>query len=161
MNKLVRWLGAWTALWMLVAGVPEAITGEHFQPASWTIIFETLDWLGWLWPGLFILSGLLAVVGIFSSRFRFVAWMLAALAYLIWGLTSTYGWHTGQGGTWPGSSSYYHLSGTLLALALYGNRDKWIETKVAEVDEAISPAEIDTKVADVQEKLAAAAVDAK
>lgn len=137
MNARAHWLSLWLAFWLLATGVPEALPGDRFLPASWVLIFGWLpDGLDWLWPGLFISSGVAALFGARSSRALVVGMYLAGLAYFVWGSTSMWGWWIHQGGTIPGSAAYYLLAGTMALLASMVHANRKIEKQVAEVEEA-------------------------
>lgn len=138
MNIIAHRLSFWSALWLLVTGLSEIFPGPRFLPASWSIIYTILpEWLGWLWPGLFILAGILSIIGIRSTRGLIIGFNITSLAYFIWGSISIYGWITNQGGTVPGSAAFYLLSGFTAQLSYEVNKNKRIDEQIVAVQERI------------------------
>lgn len=130
MNKLAHFLSLWVGIWTLITGIP----GQDFLPASWTVIFNWLpDYIDWIWPGLFISTGIISIVGFFSVRCIVLGLSLNSLAYLIWGSTSLWALYTDQGGTIPGSSAYYNNAGLTIMLAYFVHKNRVIDEKVAEI----------------------------
>lgn len=137
MNKFARWLSLWVAVWTAITGGSEPILNEEFKPASWTLIYGWLPAeLDWIWPTLFVVTGLACFVGFFSTRMVIIGFCLCSLAYAIWGTVSMIGWRLHEGGTVPGSSAYYNLSGMALLLAYFIYKNSRIEEKVAHVEQA-------------------------
>ena len=120
MNEWAHRLSILSALAHLAIGVPELLSiGPRFLPASWALLQGWLGSLYWLWPASYVLTGLVATVGIWSVPALRAGFLLSAGIYFIWGSCSIQGWIWQTGGTIPGSVSFWLLSGTFAVLARY------------------------------------------
>src|SRR5688572_3182798 len=97
----------------LAIGLPALFRlGPPYLPASWVLIYQTLpDPLDWLWPGLYVATGLFGLWGARSLLGVRVGFCLSALIHFTWGAVSFYGTAINAGGTIYGSLTYWYTAG--------------------------------------------------
>lgn len=145
MNTGAHWLSLISVAVHLGIGLPELLRiGPRFLPASWVIIYSWLpDWAWWLWPGFYVLTALVALLGVHRTDMLRLGFLLSAAIHFTWGGVSVYGWATARGGTLPGSFTYWFLAVVLVVLARYvaaGKRSDKIDGQVAALAEKVEAA---------------------
>lgn len=146
MNSRAHLLSLFSALCHLIIGIPEILRiGPRYLPASWAAIYGFLpDGWEWLWPGLFVLTGIVAAFGAHCPRFLRIGFLLSSLIYFIWATVGVYSWHLGTGGNIPGSAANYFVAGCAWVLAHYvtlGVKSDAINVQVAVLGEVVQQAE--------------------
>lgn len=134
MNKLAKWWGVWIGFWLLIIGLAPALPGPRFLPPSWQAFMGLLtDNFDWVWPSLFVIAGVLCILGLYSTRVLIAGLLLCALVFFWWGCLSIYVWLADSGGSLPGSAAYFLVSGAKVILAYYIHKNDLIEEKVAQI----------------------------
>lgn len=126
----------------LVIGAPESLgIGPRYLPASWVVIYHFLpDWADWLWPALFVLTGLVAAVGVRCPYSMRLGFNLSALIFFTWAVAGVYSWSIGSGGNIPGAAANFYIAGCAWTLAHYvslGERGDAIDEQVTLLGEQV------------------------
>ncbi len=144
MNSWSHWLSLFSAGAHLTIGLPELLKiGPRFVPPSWLLIYSLLPGWEWLYPALFVLTGLVAAIGGWHPVALRLAFRLSSIAFLLWGIAGIYAWHAALGGNIPGSAANLYIAGAAWVLAHYvsiGERSNRIDKQVARLGEQVRQA---------------------
>lgn len=155
MNRYAHLMSLLAGILHMTIGLPEILQiGPRVLPIAWAIIDNALPpWLWWLYPGLFTVTGVVAIYGAFNTGPLRIGFWLSALCFGIWGCVNLYAWWTGQGTTIPGSCAFLLLSGYALVLAAYIGPAERSDSLSAHIESVVNklPTSVQERIVDGNE----------
>lgn len=115
--------------------------GPTFLPPSWVIIYRYIPGGEWIYPLLWIITGVIAA---FGARFPFglrLGFRMSAFLFLAWATAGIPAWITGIGGNPQGIAANLFIAGCALVLSYYvssGLRSDKIDKQVERLAEQIN-----------------------
>lgn len=145
MNSRAHWLSALVAVTHLLIGLSGLFNiGPTFLPPSWQVIYLVLpNSLDWLYPALWVVAGVLSLLGIRSLRAMRAGFYLSSALFLIWGSAGIPAMIMGIGGNLQGISANLYTSGLAWLVTYYatmGQRGNEINTELVKLDEKVHQA---------------------
>lgn len=120
MNSPAHLLSIFSAIMHLTIGLTELLRiGTRFLPPSWAQIYVLMPYGEWLYPSTYVVTGVIAIIGIWQPIALKVSCYLSAMVFMLWGLAGLYAYSLGAGGNIQGSFANIYLSGAMLLLAYY------------------------------------------
>lgn len=146
MNTPAHWLSVWTAITCITMGLASPLgIGPRFLPPSWSALFAVVPGSDLVYPGLFTIAGVVAVIGIRSPLALRIGCLMNCLLFLTWGLVGLYLTLEGlAGGNVQGSFANLRQAGLDLVLAYYvgvGTRGDATDKVVAKLAEKVREAD--------------------
>lgn len=121
MTSRPLWVSLLVGIALVASGLSELLqSGAHSTPTSWRwILTAAPDSAGWVWPGLFVLTGITAVLGRAFPSLAKAGFRACSLLYAVWCLVGLWDWSHGGGGNIPGSSASFIITICTWVLADY------------------------------------------
>lgn len=117
MNSPAHWLSIYSAIMHLTMGIAGLF---HFGlPPSWAQLFILIPGMEWIYPGAYIMTGTIAIVGIRQPTTLRWACCMSAVLFFIWGSLGIYSILNLTGGNIQGSAANFFIAGCQLVLAHY------------------------------------------
>lgn len=142
MNFRAHWLSAYLAISHLTIGLSELLhVGPRFLPPSWQVIYRILPngW-DWVYPELWVLTGLVGLAGIRWPTALRIAFRMSAVLFLSWAVAGIPALMLGLGGNIQGSAANAFTAGCAWVLAYYvkqGVRGNQINVQVSRLAEQV------------------------
>lgn len=141
MNNRAHWLSLFSASVHLIIGLSTFFEiGPRFLPPSWIVIYRYVPGGEWLYPLLWIATGVIAG---FGARFSFglrLGFRMSTFLFLTWAIAGIPAWLMGIGGNPQGISANLFIAGCALVLSYYvssGIRSDKIDRQVERLADQI------------------------
>lgn len=151
MNNQAHWLSLFSALMHLLIGLSVLLhVGPQFLPPSWLVIYAYVPAGQWVYPGLWVMTGIVAAIGIREPSALRLGFRMSSLLFLTWGTAGIPAWLTGLGGNIQGLAANFLIAGCLWVLSHYvsiGIRGDEINEQVVRLAEQVEEATADESTA--------------
>lgn len=117
MNTKAHWLSLFSGLMHLIIGV--TALGSQFLPPSWVIIYKYIPGSDWIYPNLWIMTGITALFGVVYPRHLRIGFRLSAALFFMWGIAGIDAWLEKVGGNPQGFLANLFVACCLWVLSDY------------------------------------------